>query len=212
MSRWTVSVSSGDDTLVVGQLFTHQRRERMSSSFRYEPGWLAAPQAYALEPAMSLSAGDYAVSRGLPRSIRDAAPDRWGRNLIEKRLRAQWAAAGDFPRRVTELDYLLGVSDHTRQGALRFSLADGPFLAEGQEIPKLVALPKLLAASRRVAMNNLSGDAGGAVIQTDGAAAMAAVKTLLDAGTASLGGARPKAALEIDGHLFIAKFPHPADR
>ncbi|MDR1413251.1 MAG: HipA domain-containing protein, partial [Actinomycetes bacterium] len=37
-------------------------------------------------------------------------------------------------------------------------------------------------------------------------------KTLLAAGTASLGGARPKAACEIDGHLFIAKFPHPTDR
>jgi serine/threonine-protein kinase HipA len=45
-----------------------------------------------------------------------------------------------------------------------------------------------------------------------GAEADNAVKTLLNAGSASLGGARPKAAVREASHLFIAKFPHASDR
>lgn len=40
---------------------------------------------------------------------------------------------------------------------------------------------------------------------------MAAIKTLLDAGTGSLGGARPKASVKDGDRLLIAKFPHHAD-
>ncbi len=62
-------------------------------------------------------------------------------------------AEGRTPRTLREIDYLLGVNDETRMGALRFSLAEGgPFLAQSTEIsiPPLVELPGLLAASDKL--------------------------------------------------------------
>lgn len=98
---------------------------------------------------------------------------------------------------MSDVDFLLGVSDHTREGALRFRAADdGPFLDPSAAVPLLIELPRLLHASDAVAR-----DAG----------AHDAIKALLDAGSGSLGGARPKASVADGGRLHIAKFPHPSD-
>ena len=78
---------------------------------------------------------------------------------------------------MTELDFLLGVSDATRQGALRLRLsAAGPFLAEGVAVPPLLELPRVLRAADEVARSGAGDDE------------LAAGKLLLDAGSASLGG------------------------
>lgn len=123
-----------------------------------------------------------------------------GRNLIRKRLRALDAEAGRTPRDVTEIDYLLGVTDLTRQGALRFTDADrgptGPFLSDDSDVPKLLELPRLLHAAEQVELDR--DDLG-------------AVKELLDAGTGSLGGARPKASVRDGIRILIAKFASPRD-
>jgi serine/threonine-protein kinase HipA len=98
---------------------------------------------------------------------------------------------------MTDVDYLLAVSDTTRQGALRYTVGDDPtFLAEGVTVPKLLALPELLHAAGQVER---------------GADDTSAIKALLDAGSGSLGGARPKASVQDDGTLLIAKFPHAND-
>lgn len=134
-----------------------------------------------------------------PGSFSDCAPDRWGRNLIDKRRRALQRESDKRLPAATEVDYLVSVRDLTRQGNLRFSGVDGgQFLDPGHAVPKLVSLPKLLASSDKVA---------------DGAEDdLAAVKALLDAGSGSLGGARPKASVHgDDGALLIAKFPHRDD-
>src|SRR5690606_9504184 len=84
------------------------------------------------------------------------------------------------------------------QGALRYTAADGAvFLAADPNVPRLIELPRLLRAADRVASD--SDD-------------LAEVKLLLDAGTGSLGGARPKASVREGHRLQIAKFPHPGDR
>lgn len=93
-----------------------------------------------------------------------------------------------------ELDCLLGVSDLTRQGALRLRQAPRPgFLAATDRVPKLLELPRLLRAADAVA----AGDD-----------ALGPVEELLDAGIGSLGGARPKASVRDGDRLLIAKFPH----
>jgi serine/threonine-protein kinase HipA len=90
------------------------------------------------------------------------------------------------------------VSDETRQGALRFKTElDGDFQDPASDVPKLIALPALLNAA-----NSVSRD------EPDN---MEAIKTLLDGGTGSLGGARPKASVRDGDRLLIAKFPHHAD-
>ncbi len=95
-----------------------------------------------------------------------------------------------------EVDYLLGVYDRTRQGALRFRIpGETAFCTEGAEVPPVVWLPRLLAACRAVLTEGDAGDE---------------VKCLLDAGSSTLGGARPKATVDDGGDFYIAKFPAPA--
>ncbi len=207
MSNIEVHIELNDKTTSVGTLYSHVRRGRESSTFRYEAAYIAVADAYALEPEMSLSLGEHAFLNGLPRSFRDSSPDRWGRMLIEKGLRQQWAEEGLPARTITEVDYLLGTADISRQGALRFKQpGNTEFEAVTSEVPKLVALSKLLSASHKICKN----------AQND-RSTLAAVKTLLDAGTGSLGGARPKATVvdvDKDGHesFHIAKFPHAEDK
>jgi serine/threonine-protein kinase HipA len=176
--------------------FTHGR-QRVTTTFAYDPSYLADARSFDLEPALPRQSGQQYID-GLPGCFQDSAPDRWGRNLIDKRRRAQQRQATRRLPAATTVDYLAGVSDLTRQGDLRYAAVDGgPFLDPGHTVPKLVSLSRLLAAADR------------AVADPDD---FAAVKELLDAGSGSLGGARPKASVRADdGRLLIAKFPHRDD-
>lgn len=184
--------------MLAGTAHFHVRRGVVTTSFTYAPTYLADRRGFALDPALVLDGGSHHVT-GLPASFADAAPDRWGRTLIGKRIRSVAREDGAASPMVTETDYLLGVSDLSRQGALRFrTSADDTFLSADRDVPKLIELPRLLNAASLV-----SGDQGDD---------LAAVKDLLDAGSGSLGGARPKASVRGDGgQLLIAKFPHADD-
>jgi len=185
-------------TQAVGDAYFNLRRGRLTATFSYERDYLASRGAYAIDPALRLTAGPWSLPRGLPGAFSDAAPDRWGRNLIAKRLRARAGVEGRPVPTLDDRDYLLGVSDQTRQGALRFKTdVGGEFQQPTPDVPKLIALPALLHAANAVSRDEPD--------------AMAAVKTLLDAGTGSLGGARPKASVRDGDRLLIAKFPHHAD-
>ncbi|MDB5072649.1 MAG: HipA protein [Candidatus Eremiobacteraeota bacterium] len=137
--------------------------------------------------------------------FKDSSPDRWGQTLIRRRFERQ-KRAGLVPRNagLGESDYLLGVHDAFRSGALRYKLAaDGPFLdnRDGSAAPPFVRLRKLEAASRAIE-NDPNGD---------DSATDEWLRLLLAPG-ASLGGARPKATVvDLDGHLWVAKFPSVKD-
>ncbi|MGD9793017.1 MAG: type II toxin-antitoxin system HipA family toxin [Acidimicrobiia bacterium] len=186
----------GDGPLLVGEVYFALRGGRLAAStFHYTTSYLARRDAFPIDPDLPLDAGPHSVN-GLPGALADCAPDRWGRNLITKQRRGEASASGGAARRLTEVDFLVGVSDLTRQGALRFRAADdGPFLGSGTEVPKLLELPRLLRAADAVSRDD----------------DFAAIKQLLDAGTGSLGGARPKASVRDGDRLYIAKFPHPDD-
>jgi serine/threonine-protein kinase HipA len=185
-------------TCAVGEAYLNFRRGMLSGSFSYGHDYLGLRGAYAIDPVLRLNSGRWALPHGLPGAFSDAAPDRWGRNLIAKRLRAQATADGGPVSQPDDRDYLLGVSDETRQGALRFKTdSDGEFQHPAPDVPKLIALPKLMRAADQVAR--------------DAPDSMAAIKMLLDAGTGSLGGARPKASVRDGDRLLIAKFPHHSD-
>jgi serine/threonine-protein kinase HipA len=193
-----VCVELDGQTVPAGRLFMRVLRGRESASFSYEPTWLEHPRRFALDPIrLPLTRGSFTTARAekLFPGLSDSAPDRWGRTLMAR------AARLEHPRRTLfESDYLLRVYDPARQGALRFSDADGgPFLADGgPPIPPLVRLSELLAASDRV---QAEGDDAG----------NEALRLLLALGS-SLGGARPKASvLDSDGALSMAKFPARSD-
>jgi serine/threonine-protein kinase HipA len=135
----------------------------------------------------------------------DASPDRWGRLLMRRRLeRAQRAGQVSKGARLYESDYLLGVHDAYRSGALRLRLNDaGDFLdnQHGTAAPPFVQLRELEAASLA-----LEHDEDNTSVAGDDWLRM------LIAPGGSLGGARPKASvIDPNGHLWIAKFPSVRD-
>jgi serine/threonine-protein kinase HipA len=198
MSGVEVHVELDGEPVRAGTAYFNRRRQTVGTSFIYDSGWLADARAFPLDPGLPLTGGSH-FADGLPGSFRDCSPDRWGRNLISRRARAEATPGVGAAPSLTDVDFLLGVSDLTRQGALRFRPADdGSFVAADHEVPKLIELPKLLRAAE--------------VVAQDTADDLEAVKLLLDAGTGSLGGARPKATVRgDDGALLIAKFPHHHD-
>jgi serine/threonine-protein kinase HipA len=195
-----VYLDLGGETHLVGRLWTRYKR-RESASFEYDKRWLENPCRFALEPALTLDQGVHhtPIDRSLFGAIGDSAPDRWGRVLIQREERRKARAENHAPRTLSEADYLLGVGDISRQGALRFAIDEGSeFLApQGRaSIPPLIHLGKLLNAAMRITANEDD--------ESD-------LKLLLAPGS-SLGGARPKASvIDKDGWLSIAKFPQSDD-
>jgi len=120
----------------VGRLWARSRRGKESASFEYDAAWLGNPLRFALEPALTLGRGQHhtAAGRLIFGAIGDYAPDRWGRALIQRDERRKAREEKRAPRILLEVDYLLGVSDIARQGALRFA-ERGSFLAVGVQIP-----------------------------------------------------------------------------
>ncbi|BCJ38513.1 phosphatidylinositol kinase [Actinocatenispora thailandica] len=196
MTTIEVLVGGPGAARLVGQAHFTRTRGQISTTFLYDPSYLAAG-GMSIDPALPLVSGAQHQS-GLVGAFGDSAPDRWGRNLVEKAERALAREEGRAPRRLDDLDFLLGVSDDTRQGALRFRLpSHDDFLGRPSRVPQLVSLPELLHASDELASDDDPSSA---------------VEQLLDTGTTGLGGARPKASVRLeDGSLAIAKFPHSSD-
>ena len=160
-----------------------------------------------LDPDLNLFSGPQYPRNGRRQfgMFSDSSPDRWGRRLIDRSF-ARRKRLGNLPAnaRLGESDYLLGVHDEFRSGALRFKLDDsGAFLAADlpAAAPPFVRIRELEAASRA-----LESD------ENDDAGLDEQLRILLAPG-ASLGGARPKASVsDAQGNLWIAKFPSVNDR
>ncbi len=186
---------------LTGRLWTRTRKNRQSATFEYDETWLEYKDRFSLEPALTLGPGPYHTSGDKPLfgAIGDSAPDRWGRVLMRRAERRRAEGAGETPRTLMEIDYLLMVNDEARQSALRFATTEGgPFHTahDTMPIPPLIDLPRLLSAADRVAGDSDSDED---------------LRLLLAPGS-SLGGARPKASVrDRDGTLAIAKFPHRDD-
>lgn len=191
-------VRIGGDDVLAGELWSHRRRGRESATFSYATDYLGHPDAYELDPALPLVAGQQQTpaGRAMFGAFTDCAPDRWGRKLIARAERRRSHTAEETERSLGEIDYLLGGRDDMRQGALRFrDPATNLFLTDdGSGVPPLIGLPQLLASSER---------------EERGEADDADLAALLRGGS-SLGGARPKAHVIDDvGRPAIAKFPSP---
>ena len=195
-----VHIDLGGDTHLVGTLWARtNRRDQVTATFRYADSWLEHPLRFAVDPLLDPATGPTFHKDRLFGAIADSAPERWGRTLMAREERRRAKADGRAPRILRDIDYLLGVSDLTRQGALRLSKSEGgEFLAtsDGAAIPPIVELPRLMAAAQ--------GFLDDPDKEED-------LRILLAPGS-SLGGARPKASvLSPDGRLSIAKFPKDDD-
>ncbi len=191
-----VVVALDREDVLAGRLFSHRRDNRESASFTYDSAYLARDDGYALDPALPLTQGALQTSVGLRmfRAFADVAPDRWGRALIMRAETRRAMAGQATPRSLGEIDFLLGVRDDLRQGAIRFrDPVTGSFLASAEAgVPQLTGLPPLLQAAEHLEADEET---------------TAELRDLLRMGS-SLGGARPKAhAVDNVGRVAIAKFP-----
>ena len=184
----------------VGTIHRHARRGGETISFEYHPAWLEDAARFSLEPALALDRGAFVPANGVPvfGSIGDSAPDTWGRRLMQRAERRRAEREGRAVRTLQELDYLLGVSDVSRLGALRFRNVGGQVFQSPTSVgvPGLVELVRLLQVTERILRD----------AETD-----EDLQLILAPGS-SLGGARPKASvIDQHGHLSIAKFPKETD-
>ena len=188
----------------MGTLYVEGGKGKQVVSFEYDEEWLnGASDNLIFDPDLSLFKGrQYTpTDKTMFGIFADSCPDRWGRLLMKRREAILAKKEERKPRTLTDIDFLLGVYDATRMGALRFSvLEDGSFLSDDQGLatPPWTTLRKLESASY-------------AFEKSDNEAEEKWLSQLIAPGS-SLGGARPKASvLAPDGSLWIAKFPSKND-
>ena len=202
--------SDGETAKRLGTLRVRSGRTGELFDFTFDEGALDDPKLarQTLDPDLGFFPGPQYPRDGRTMFgvFKDSSPDRWGEMLIRRRFdRDKRAGLVARSARLGESDYLLGVHDTFRSGALRYKLIeDGSFLddRDGSAALPFVRLRELEAASR--AIEDDPRDENPATDEW--------LRMLLAPG-ASLGGARPKASVvDVDGHLWIAKFPSVRDR
>ncbi|HEU4619462.1 MAG TPA: HipA domain-containing protein [Gammaproteobacteria bacterium] len=189
-----ITLPGETDFVTAGRFRIDADRNGVSTGrFVYGKSYLARSNAVPIDPIeLKLGPATYETRllKGIFGALRDASPDYWGRRVIEKHARNA---------QLGEIDYLLHSPDD-RAGALGFGLGPAP-PAPRREFNRTIDLQKLQDfADRIIADEDLPQDA----------AAQQAQELLLE-GT-SMGGARPKAVVEDEGALWIAKFNRPDDR
>lgn len=173
-----------------------------SVRFSYESSWLKHPEAFQLDPSLALSGGDFFPRDSNFGIFLDSCPDRWGQVLMKRRELVEAKVQARTRRELRAWDFLLGVQDITRMGALRFSAAtdtDNPsfFANEALAAPPVTQLGTLQQVALELSRKKLD----------DLPMLQQWLKVLVAPG-ASLGGARPKANLTGENDsLWIAKFP-----
>jgi len=158
--------------------------------FRYGDRYLERKDAVEFDP-FQLPLGDivreFTKRKGIPGAVRDAAPDAWGRRVIEHKLQRS-------PGDLEEIDYLLnGPQDGA--GYLSFGTSVEPPASKRRynrthQLAELVAAAEAIEEGKRVPEHILEQ---------------------LEPGT-SMGGARPKATIEDGNRLWLGKFPEKGDR
>jgi serine/threonine-protein kinase HipA len=188
---------------LLGTLYAHQAKARKTFSFQFHEKFLASEKPILLDPDISWNKGQqFPLGKSIFGIFNDAMPDTWGRTLMKRREAQMAKEEGRAARTLYELDFLLGVNDESRMGALRFKLAeDGPFLHDdtSRVIPPWSSIRELQHGIDLIESERENKEV------------RKWLHILLAPGS-SLGGARPKAnILDEKGNLWIAKFPSKAD-
>lgn len=190
----------GEEPVLVGALrpSLNVGRNLAASSFQYAGDYLKRRDRYEISPDLPLVPGrtyteDNEVVFG---ALADAAPDEWGQKIIDANHARRLREDDTLHRSVGDFDYLLGVSDFTRMGALRFKYPDGDWLSQDPGVANIHELDRILAATKRYENQDATDED---------------VEYLAGIAT-SPGGARPKAnVMTPTGHLALAKLPHSKD-
>jgi serine/threonine-protein kinase HipA len=191
--------------VLMGTLSVTPAKGKESFSFAYAAPWLQMGFGQMIDPDLQFFSGTY-----YPRDDKqnfgiflDSCPDRWGRVLMQRREAAIAKLESRSPKKLLESDFLLGVYDGHRMGALRFKLqGSNEFLNNNAAMaaPPWTSLRELEQASLKFEEDNI-----------DDPEYLKWIGMLIAPGS-SLGGARPKASVtDAKKKLWIAKFPSKHD-
>ena len=187
---------------LMGILSAHYGKGKKAFSFEYDQNWLSTESQRLIDPDIQFFSGvQFPNNKENFGVFLDSMPDTWGRTLMKRKAAQQARERDEKPQILYDIDYLLGVYDKTRMGALRFKTSlDGLFLDddENNSTPPWSSIRELQSAAK-----NLEDDENANVKKW---------LAILMAPGSSLGGARPKANIEDEnGELWIAKFPSKND-
>lgn len=188
---------------LIGTLSAHLGKARKTFSFEFHEKFLESEKPFLLDPEISWNKGQqFPVGKSIFGIFNDAMPDTWGRTLMKRREAQMAKEEKRASKNLYELDFLMGVNDESRMGALRFKLEEeAPFLNNDRTRPT----PPW--SSVRELQHGIT------LIESekDNKEVRKWLSILLAPGS-SLGGARPKAnILDEKGNLWIAKFPSKGD-
>lgn len=187
----------------IGILSAHKGKSRKAFSFEYDKEWIKNNQLFILDPDIGFFTGpQFPLKKDNFGIFMDSMPDTWGRTLMKKRAVQQTNSNEKKTPTLHDIDFLLGVADQCRMGALRFKLdPDGQFLSDDKNtpLPPWSSVGELQHIAELVESDNKTKELNKWLV-------------MLMAPGSSLGGARPKAnILDKSGHPWIAKFPSKND-
>ena len=192
-----------DVPIEMGILSAHFGKGKKAFSFQYNKDWIKSKHQVLIDPDIQFFSGpQFPNNKENFGVFLDSMPDTWGKTLMKRRAAQEALAKGEKAPNLYEIDYLLGVYDKTRMGALRFKTdPNGPFLDHNEKNP---TPPWTSAGELQEAVAQFEND-------NDNETVKKWLNVLIAPGS-SLGGARPKAnILDHENNLWIAKFPSKSD-
>ena len=197
-----VCFNKDSNDILMGKLYIENLRGKEIYSFEYDEKYLSDKKNNIyIDPEIKFYSGRQWKTNNFVNSsfgiFLDSAPDRWGRVLLKRKENENAKLENRNPKILYDSDYLLGVSDFTRMGAIRFKTEiDGDFVDNSDKaIPPIARLRELESAAFAFENEELKEK----------------YEILLSPGS-SLGGARPKAnVVDENGNIYIAKFPSKND-
>lgn len=187
----------------IGKLTAQQAKGRKAFSFAYNSDWIQSQEQLLLDPDIAWYNGrQYPNGKDNFGIFLDSMPDTWGKALMKRRAALIAKEQGKSAQTLYDIDFLLGVHDLTRMGALRLKRnPDGDFLDNNltSPVPPWTSIRELQYSASLIESNKDSVE-------------IRKWLTMLMAPGSSLGGARPKANVSDEhGNLWIAKFPSKND-
>ena len=187
----------------IGILSAQQAKGRKAFSFSYDADWISSQEQLLLDPDIVWYSGQqYPNGKENFGVFLDSMPDTWGRTLMKRRAALNAKEQGKPAPILYDIDFLLGVHDLSRMGALRFKREpNGDFLDNDpvSPTPLWASIRELQHGAKLIESNEDTVE-------------VRKWLAMLMAPGSSLGGARPKAnILDEHGHPWIAKFPSRND-